>query len=238
MYDPFIDPFNEEQPLQAPFAPSRPVPPTVNPAASNVQINPAVSPDAAALLDPFGSIPTTSRITRAPAMASATGATPNVAYDPIGQPKGQTGILTISTQENPPPALSKPLENIFGTHDKDDAGPSMESSIKPTLQFPTMQLFQPPPTRRHPLVPPPSSFLHPNPHARGTSDGFVSFVSVPSLDPLSPADPAFTGNTIVGVNGEIYKADVVRIQHLYRFNGDASMMIIQNERSRGRQRFS
>jgi hypothetical protein len=76
-----------------------------------------VSQDAAALFDPFGSIPTTSRIARAPAMASTTGATLNAAYDPSGQSKRQAGILTISTQENPPPALSKPLENLFGTHD-------------------------------------------------------------------------------------------------------------------------
>ena len=53
MYGPFIDSLHEEKPLQVSLAPDLPVTPAVNPAASNVNLDPAVSQDVAALLDPL-----------------------------------------------------------------------------------------------------------------------------------------------------------------------------------------
>ena len=191
MYDPFIDSLHEEQPLQVPLSPSRPVTPAVNPVASNVKLDPAVSQDAAALFDPLGFIPTNSRVTQEPAMAPTTRATPNTTYDPSAQPKRRAAMLTISTPTNPPLPLANPLEDLLGTRDKDGTGPSTNARIKPTRQFSTTPLFQPPPmSHTHPLIPPPSSSSRPNPHVRGASDDFGTFVSVPpSLDPLSSVRP-------------------------------------------------
>jgi hypothetical protein len=191
MNDPFLDSLNDEQPLQVPLSPSRPVTPAVNPAASNVKIDSAVPHDATTLFDPLGSIPTNSHITRVPVMAAMTGATPKVASDPSAQTKRQAGMLTIPMPTNSPPASGDPHEDPLGTRAEDDAGPRRNSRTKLTGQFSTTPLFQPPPmAHKHSLVPPHSTFSHPSPHVRGPSDDFGSFVSVPpSLDPLSPADP-------------------------------------------------
>lgn len=192
MYDPFIDSFNEEKPLQTPLAPSRSSTPAVVAPASDGKIDPVVSEDAAALFDPLGFIPTNSRIAQAPATVATSRATPKAAYDPNAQPKRRPGMLTISTPTNPPQFVGDPLEDLLGTRNKDDAGTNSNARPKPTRPFSTTPLFQPPPiTLRHSPVPPPSSFSRPVPHARGTSDDFGAFVSVPpSLDPLSSDTPS------------------------------------------------
>jgi hypothetical protein len=187
MYDPFIDSLYEGQPLQTPLSPSHPVTPAVNPAAFNVKIYPTVPRDAAALFDPLGFIPTNSCVIQVPAMAPTTRATLKPASGTIAQ--RQVGILTISTPTNPPPVLVNYLEALLGMHDTDDASqqPQANSTVSTRPLFQAPQMIQ-----SHPVVPLSSRFSCPNPHVRGTSDNFVTFVSLPpSLDPLSSADSPF-----------------------------------------------
>jgi hypothetical protein len=143
IYDPFVDSLHEEQLLQVPLAPSRPLTPAVSPAASNAKLDPAISQNAAALFDPLGFIPSDSRVIQEPAMAPMTRATPNTAYDPSARPKRRAAMLTISTTMNPPLPSSNSLEDLLGTRDKDGTGPSTNARIKPTRQFSTTPLFRP-----------------------------------------------------------------------------------------------
>jgi len=188
MYDPFIDSFNDEQPLQTPLAPSRTPTPAVAPPPSDAKVDSADVGNAASLFDPLGSITTDSHIDYASKTTEPTRITPTTAYDPSAQPRRMPGMLTISTPTNPPQQTGGHLEDLLGNHNRDDARFNTDAKPRPPRRFSTTPLFQPPPmTHRHTPRPPPSSYSRPVPHLRAPSDEFGAFVSVPfSLDPLFP----------------------------------------------------
>lgn len=177
MYDPFIDSYNDPEPLQTPLAPSRSATPSAVPPLSTSQTDQASPDDVAALFDPLASLPANLRVHQAPASSKPALATSKPAYDPGAQPKQRPVMLAVSTPANPPSPLGDPLESLLGARHNDDTRP------KPTRPFSTTPLFQPPPIS-HKF--PPSSFSRPVSHSRAISDDFGSFVSVPpALDPLS-----------------------------------------------------
>jgi hypothetical protein len=190
MYDPFLDTVNETTSLQKPIAPSRSTTPVVPPippqpqsdmtsTAQEMQLNQPPS-DITALFDPLGGLTPTPR----PAQSSFPPS------DESNQPtKRRPTLLSIITPSNPPPAISNdPLSDLLGTQNPSQR-PIALPKPKPSRQFSTPPLFQPPqPTYMH--LPRPRS------HIREGSDEFGGFVSVPpSSDPLTNSTAAVATTT-------------------------------------------
>jgi hypothetical protein len=194
MNDPFLDTMNEGTSLQKPIAPSRsttpvvpPIPPQPQPDSTSIMQEIEVNQpnlDVTALFDPLGGLTPTPRAAQSAFVVPATNRKP---ADDSNQPtKRRPTLLSIITPSNPPPVISNdPLSDLLGTQNQNqDQRPKLDSipkpkPVKPSRQFSTPPLFQPPqPTYMH--LPRRTS------HIREGSDEFGGFVSVPaSTDPLS-----------------------------------------------------